>query len=51
LVTWCMTGQVESRVALRKGGACLLEFSARPAAGGATLQWALTPSQLRRIGR
>jgi phosphohistidine phosphatase len=51
LVTWLMTGQSTSRIALRKGGACLLDFSARPAAGGATLQWALTPSQLRRIGR
>jgi phosphohistidine phosphatase len=51
LVTWLMTGHEESRIALRKGGACLLEFSARPAAGGAVLQWALTPAQLRRSGR
>lgn len=51
LVTWLMTGRLASRVALRKGGACLLECSVRAAAGGATLQWALTPSQLRRIGR
>ena len=51
LVTWLMTERLASRVALRKGGACLLELSARAAAGGATLQWALTPSQLRRIGR
>ena len=51
LVTWLMTGHASSSVALRKGGACLLDFSAHAAAGGATLQWALTPSQLRRIGR
>jgi phosphohistidine phosphatase len=51
LVTWLMTGQSESRVTLRKGGACLLELSDRPAAGGGTLQWALTPSQLRCVGR
>ena len=51
LVTWLMTGRLASRVALRKGGACLLECSVRAAAGDATLQWALTPSQLRRIGR
>jgi phosphohistidine phosphatase len=51
LVTWLMTRRASSSVALRKGGACLLEFSAHAAAGGATLQWALTPSQLRRIGR
>jgi phosphohistidine phosphatase len=51
LVTWLLTGQAMSRVALRKGGACLLDFAARPKEGDATLQWALTPSQLRRIGR
>jgi phosphohistidine phosphatase len=51
LVTWLLTGMAESRVALRKGGACLVEFSARATSGGATLQWALTPSQLRRIGQ
>jgi phosphohistidine phosphatase len=51
LVTWLMTGQPAWRLALRKGGACLLDFSARAASDGATLQWALTPSQLRRIGR
>ena len=50
LVTWLMTGRTDSRVELRKGGACLLEFSAPAAAGNATLQWALTPSQLRSIG-
>ena len=49
LVTWLMCGLEDSRITLRKGGACLLEFSARPAAGGATMQWALTPSQLRRM--
>ena len=51
LVTWLMTGQVTSRVTLRKGGACLLDFSAHVASDAGTLQWALTPSQLRRIGR
>jgi phosphohistidine phosphatase len=51
LVTWLMTGQSESRVALRKGGACLIDLPDRPAAGGGTLLWALTPSQLRAVGR
>jgi phosphohistidine phosphatase len=50
LVTWLVTGLAESRVALRKGGACLLEFSARPEPGGATLTWLLTPALLRRLG-
>lgn len=51
LVTWLMAGLEDSRISLRKGGACLVEFSARPAAGGATLLWSLTPPQLRKIGR
>lgn len=51
VVTWFMTGHEESRVAFRKGGACLLELGKRARAGEAVLQWALTPSQLRRLGR
>jgi phosphohistidine phosphatase len=50
LATWLMTGLSESRIALRKGGACLLEFASRPDNGAAVLQWALTPQHLRRIG-
>lgn len=51
MVTWLMAGLKTSRVALSKGGACLLEFSDNLAAGNATLDWLLTASQLRRIGR
>ena len=50
LATWLMTGRAESRIPLRKGGACLLEFDGRPREGDAMLQWALTASQLRRMG-
>lgn len=50
LATWLLTGEEESHVPLRKGGACLLEFDGRPRPGGATLQWALTPALMRRIG-
>jgi phosphohistidine phosphatase len=50
LVTWLMTGLTDSRLALRKGGACLLEFAGRPRKGDASLQWTLTASQLRRMG-
>jgi phosphohistidine phosphatase len=50
LATWLMTGQAESRIALRKGGACLFDLGSRPDKGSAVLQWALTPQQLRRIG-
>jgi phosphohistidine phosphatase len=47
LVTWLMTGGSDSRIELKKGGACLLEFDRAPGAGAAILRWALTPSQLR----
>ena len=50
LVTWLMTGSMESRVPLRKGGACLLDFAGQPRQGSAALVWALTPSLLRRLG-
>lgn len=49
LVTWLMTGKTESRIELKKGAACLLEFSRSPSAGTAMLRWALTPAQLRQI--
>lgn len=48
LVTWLMTKARESRVELTKGGAALLDFSSSVEAGGGTLQWLLTGSQLRR---
>lgn len=51
LVTWLMTEARESRVAMSKGGAALLEFTSRAAAGSGTLEWLLTGSQLRRIGK
>ena len=46
LVTWLMTGSSDSRIQLKKGGACLLEFDERPAKGGATLRWLLSPKHL-----
>jgi phosphohistidine phosphatase len=50
LVYWLLTGEaVEGRIAMKKGGACLLELDARPRAGKATLIWSLTPSLLRRM--
>lgn len=50
LIAFLCTGHVEPFTALKKGGACLLEFSRKPAAKGANLLWSLTPSQLRRLG-
>jgi phosphohistidine phosphatase len=50
LVYWLLTGQAaEGRIAMKKGGACLLELDDRPRAGKATLIWSLTPSILRRL--
>jgi phosphohistidine phosphatase len=51
LVGWLLTGRHASFVELKKGGACLLEFDDPPAAGGATLLWALPPRQLRALRR
>ena len=50
VVTWLMSGGKASRVALTKGGTCLLEFSESVSAGNGTLQWLLKPSLLRHIG-
>ena len=50
LVYWLLTGEsVEGRIAMKKGGACLLELDARSRAGKATLLWSLTPSIMRRL--
>jgi phosphohistidine phosphatase len=50
LVTWLLTGDSTPRVAFKKGGVCLLEIEGKPAAGTATMQWLLTPAQLRTLG-
>jgi phosphohistidine phosphatase len=47
LVTWLMSGLPESRVEMKKGGACMLEFPGQPGAGLGVLQWLMTPGQLR----
>ncbi len=47
ILSWLLTGNERRIFAFRKGGACLLEFPDEPAAGTATLVWALTPAQLR----
>ena len=47
LVTWLMTGSDESRLELKKGGACLLRFDGDPGKARGTLRWLLTPAQLR----
>jgi phosphohistidine phosphatase len=51
LVTWLMSGLPESRVQMKKGGACLLEFEGQPGAGVGVLQWLMTSGQLRDLER
>lgn len=51
LVTWLMTEARDSRVTMSKGGAALLELTSRVTGRGVTLEWLLTGSQLRRVGR
>jgi phosphohistidine phosphatase len=50
LVTWLVSGLAESRVAMKKGGACLIEFEGQAGAGAGVLQWLVTPGQLRELG-
>lgn len=47
LVTWCLAGSDGPGVVFKKGGAALLEFDRKPAAGKGRLHWLLTPAQLR----
>jgi phosphohistidine phosphatase len=51
LVTWLMSGLRESRVELKKGGACLLQFEGQPGPGAGVMRWLMTPGQLRDRGR
>lgn len=47
LVTWLLTGEAESRIDLKKGGACLLDFDSRVKRDSGILNWLMTPGQLR----
>jgi phosphohistidine phosphatase len=47
LASWLLSGQEESFVVLKKGGACFLDLGEAPAAGRATLLWLLAPAHLR----
>lgn len=49
-ISGCLGGPGAAFVSLGKGGACLLEFKGKPAAGKAALLWLLEPEQLRRLG-
>jgi phosphohistidine phosphatase len=49
LATWCLAGLAEPMVAIKKGGAALVEFDTKPAAKKGRLLWVLTPAQLRAL--
>jgi phosphohistidine phosphatase len=51
LATWLLTGEGDSKMELRKGGACLIEFESLPRRDSGTLVWLLTPRQLRSLAR
>lgn len=49
LCAWLCAGRQLPILRFKKGGACLLDLGAEPAAGNATVLWAMTPGQLRRL--
>jgi phosphohistidine phosphatase len=51
LVTWLLAGGSQSRIRLKKGGACLLEFESQPERDSGRLMWLLTPRQLTRASQ
>lgn len=46
-VSFLLSGNAGANIRLKKGGLCYLEVDNLPAKGGAVLNWALTPKQLR----
>jgi hypothetical protein len=44
-----MTDIEDSRIDLKKGAACLLEFDGKLESGSGRLVWSIAPSQLRAI--
>ena len=50
LATYLMCGAEDSRLEMKKGGACLLVFDKRVKRGAGTLRWLMGPKQLGRQG-
>jgi len=50
LATWLMTGSDDSRVELKKAGACLLVFDKRAKKGSGLLRWLMGPKELSALG-
>jgi len=51
LASWLLAGRTRPFLALKKGGACLLDLGASPGEGAGMLLWMVAPGQLRRLGR
>jgi len=49
IASWLLTGTERRIIALRKGGAGLLDFPGEVGAGTAILLWVVTPAQLRAL--
>jgi phosphohistidine phosphatase len=50
LLDLLLTGQLRGTIRLKKGGACLVEFSDLPTKGVGTLRWLASPALLRALG-
>jgi phosphohistidine phosphatase len=51
LATWLLSGQSDSRIDMKKGGACLIDMGSELRPGSGTLLWLVTPRLLRRLAR
>lgn len=49
VISWCLAGVATAGAMFKKGGAALIEFERKPAAGKGALRWLLTPGQLRAL--
>lgn len=50
LATWFIAGVEDSRIDMKKGGACLLVFDGRAKKGAGTLRWLMGPKELAAVG-
>jgi phosphohistidine phosphatase len=51
LATWLVSGVEDSRIELKKGGACMISFKDAPKKASGTLEWVLQSSHLRMIAK
>ncbi len=51
LAGYLLTGIPASFIDLKKGGACRLDLPGAPKPGDGSLEWLLTPRELRRLGK